>query len=68
MKTIKAMEAEKAATSPARLMGFAELCEYVYEPLTKAKDLNLFEAERKAILESVEERCSSIPKRLTEGF
>jgi hypothetical protein len=54
--------------TPARLMGFAEFCEYVYDPLTKAKDLNLSEAERKAILESVEERCSSIPKRLTEGF
>jgi hypothetical protein len=45
-------------------MGFREFCEYVYDPLTKAKDLSLSEAERKAILESVEERCLSIPKRL----
>jgi hypothetical protein len=64
MKTIKSLEAEKAATPPSRLMGFAEFCEYVYDPLTKAKDLNLSEADRKAILESVEERCSSIPKSL----
>ena len=68
MKTLKALEAEKAATPPARLMGFAEFCEYVYDPLTKAKDLNLTEEERKAILESVEERCSSIPKCLKEGL
>ena len=68
MRTLKSLQVEKVATPPARLMGFAEFCEYVYDPLVKAKDLNLSEADRKAILESVEERCSSIPKRLTEGL
>ena len=64
MKTLKALEAEKAATPPARLMGFRQFCEYVYDPLVKAKELNVSEDERKAILESVEQRCLTIPKRL----
>jgi len=62
--TIRSRAKKKTSSPSARLMGFREFCEYVYDPLTKAKDLSLSEAERKAILESVEERCLSIPKRL----
>jgi hypothetical protein len=66
LRTLKSLQVEKAATPPARQMGFTEFCEYVYDPLVKAKDLNLTEEERKAILQSVEERYSSIPKRLKD--
>lgn len=67
-KTVKAKSEKKRSERMERLMGFREWCEYVYDPLQRAKDLDLTEDQRKAILESVEERCSSIPKLLKESY
>jgi hypothetical protein len=65
MRTLKSLHAEKASTPPARLMGFAEFCEHVYDPISKASKLNLSEADKQAVIESVRARCSSIPSTLS---
>ena len=68
MRTLKSLQEEHQRRPKTRLLGFREFCEFVYDPLVKAKDLNLTEEERRAILQSVEERCSPISQRLREQY
>lgn len=68
MRTLKSLQEEHERRPKKPLLGFREWCEYVYDPLKRAKDLRLSEEDRTALIESVEERSSSIPNRLREQY